>query len=404
MDSVSVCSEVQELKTILLHRPGKELEHLTPQYLDELLFEDIPWLERMQEEHDQFAQTLRDNGCEVLYHQQLLHDVLKDSAVRKEQIDIACRLSDLEHLKEYSHIRDYIEALSSEELAALLIEGLPKDRIETGGWNLSLAYHTRDTYPFYINPLPNHYFTRDPGAVIGKGVSLNAMNSHARKRESYLLKAIFDNHPLFKGRELKRWYQPSEKASIEGGDILVLSDKVLAIGCSARTSSTGIETLAERLFGSDTGIEEILVVQLPIKRAYMHLDTVLTMLDHDKFTIYPGIAQLIRTFRLTPGKGGSVIVESEDDLEKALGRALKLPAVDIIYSGGGKGITADREQWNDSTNTLALAPGKVITYRRNVVSNDTLRKHGIEVVEVEGNELVRGRGGPRCMSMPLHRA
>ena len=404
MDTVSVHSEVQELKTILLHRPGKELEHLTPQYLDELLFEDIPWLERMQEEHDLFAQTLRNNGCEVLYHQQLLHDVLKDDKLRKDQIDLVCRLSGLDHLKEYSHIRDYIEGLTPGELAALFIEGLPKDRIHTGGWNLSLAYYTRDTYPFYINPLPNLYFTRDPGSIISEGVSLNAMKSHARMRESYLLKAIFDHHPRFTDKSIKRWYQPSEKASIEGGDILVLNERALAIGCSARTSSTGIETLAERLFNSDSGIEEILVVQLPLKRAYMHLDTVFTMLDYDKFTIYPGIAQTIKTYRLTPGKEGSVNVETEQSLEKALCKALSLPAVDLIYSGGGKGFTADREQWNDSTNTLALAPGKVITYRRNVVSNDTLRKHDIEVVEIEGNELVRGRGGPRCMSMPLHRA
>ena len=403
MDSISVYSEVRELKSILLHRPGKELEHLTPQYLDELLFEDIPWLERMQEEHDQFAQTLRDNGCEVLYHQQLLHEILKDDTLRKEQIEQVCQLSDLDHLKEYGRIRDYIESLPAEELAALLIEGLPKNRIQTKGAFLSLTYYTKDTYPFYVNPLPNLYFTRDPGSIIADGVSLNAMNSQARMRESYLLKAIFDHHPLFAGKDLKRWYQPDEKASIEGGDILVLNDKVLAIGCSARTSSTGIETLAERLFNRDSGIEEILVVQLPFKRAYMHLDTVFTMLDYDKFTIYPGIAKAIKTFRLTPGKKGAVTVETEKSLEQALCRSLRLPAVDIIYSGGGKGFTADREQWNDSTNTLALAPGKVITYRRNVVSNDTLRKHGIEVVEIEGNELVRGRGGPRCMSMPLHR-
>ena len=175
------------------------------------------------------------------------------------------------------------------------------------------------------------------------------------------------------------------------------------MGCSARTSSEGIEKLAGRLFQSDSGFREVLVIQIPNARAYMHLDTVFTMLDADKFTIFPGIKESVKVFRLSPGKGENLRIDSEPSLGDALKDVLGLPSVDLIQSGGEDSFTAAREQWNDSTNTLALAPGVVVTYKRNFHSNETLRQHGIEVVEIEGSELVRGRGGPRCMSMPLKR-
>ena len=266
-----------------------------------------------------------------------------------------------------------------------------------------LSYYIKDDFPYYINPLPNLYFTRDPGAIIAEGMAVNAMKTAARSRETLILDYIRRYHPLFGASELL-WYSPEDGDSIEGGDILVLGSETVAVGCSIRTSSEGIEKLAGRLFQGDSGIREVLVLQIPNARAYMHLDTVFTMLTEDKFTIFSGVAERIRVFRLTPGKGENLRIQPEDTLTGALKSALNLPAVQLIQSGGGDNFAAAREQWNDSTNTLALAPGVVVTYRRNVHSNSTLRQHGIEVVEIEGSELVRGRGGPRCMSMPLDRA
>ena len=400
-----VHSEVGKLDAVLLHRPGKELERLTPQYLEELLFDDIPWLGRMQEEHDLFADVLRKRGCDVYYYNQLLEDIIKDKSVKQELIRELSTFTGIDQLKERDAILEHLDSRSPEELSEILIAGLHKNEISYREDKRSLAYFITDDYPFYINPLPNLYFTRDPGAVIGDSVSINSMRTNARNRETMILSYINRFHPLISGGDNPTWYNYKDSESIEGGDILVLSRRTIAIGCSARTSAQAIEKIAENLFNGRSSIDEVLVIQIPFKRAYMHLDTVFTMLDRDKFTIFPGIEKDVKVFSLmrSKAKTGGLKIKALDSLSTALCKGLNLDHVTIIPSGGGDKITAAREQWNDSTNTLAIAPGIVVTYRRNTASNESLRENGIEVVEIEGSELVRGRGGPRCMSMPLRR-
>ncbi|OQX29715.1 MAG: arginine deiminase [Spirochaeta sp. LUC14_002_19_P3] len=400
--SLSVQSEIGPLRKVLLHRPGRELETLTPQFLEELLFDDIPWLERIQEEHDQFADTLRTRGCKVYYYTDLLADILRTDNVREELLNQVLTYSRIPDEQQRRIIRDYLNGKRAAELAEILIGGLRKEDVPRKDNEKRLSHYIRDGFPYCINPLPNLYFTRDPGTIIGTGIAINAMKTAARSRESLILNFIYRRHPLFaETRQL--WYSPEDGDSIEGGDILVLSPRALAIGCSARTSSTGIEKLAARLFVNNSGIQEILVLHIPNARAFMHLDTVFTMLDFDKFIIYPGIEHSIQVFHLSPSSKKGVHIQARESLADALKSVLKLPALNLVPSGGGDYFTAAREQWNDSANTLALAPGIVITYKRNFHSNETLRRNGIEVVEIEGSELVRGRGGPRCMSMPLER-
>ncbi len=406
MPFYNIKSEVGKLEAVLLHRPGKELEKLTPQYLEELLFDDIPWLGKMQEEHDLFANVLSDRGCQVYYYDKLLEDILKKPQVKKELISDMAKFTGILKLKEKDAILEYLNSKDSKELAEIFIAGLHKNEINYQTGNRSLSYYITDDYPYYINPIPNLYFTRDPGAVIGSGISINSMKTLARNRETMLLSYINRYHDDIKGASASLWYDYTNSDSIEGGDILVLSEKAIIVGCSARTSPDAIEKLAENLFNGKSTVKEVLVIQIPLKRAYMHLDTVFTMLDRNKFTIFPGIENELKVFKITPALQGigTLKITPKDSLIVALNEALGRDDVIILQSGGGDKITAAREQWNDSTNTLAIAPGTVVTYRRNQASNETLRNNGIEVIEIEGSELVRGRGGPRCMSMPLRRA
>ena len=400
-----ITSEVGKLNDVLLHRPGRELESLTPQYLDFMLFEDIPYLAQMQAEHDQFARLLEAQGCRVHYVEALLEEVLGTASLRDTAVRHIVESSKLFSQPLKHVITEYLLESSPKQLASYCVGGLLKSEVDGKVHHKTLSYFIRDTYPYYISPLPNLYFTRDPATVVGNGVSINVMKTEARRRENWLMSLLVDNHRLFTSSRKHRDY--SMGSSIEGGDILVLNDSCVLVGSSARTDVWAIEAFAKRMMAplerGGEGLREILVVQIPYTRAFMHLDTVFTMVDRDKFCIYSGIKSSLRVFSMVMGPGDSLEISEERTLHQALKRVLGLPALELIDSGGKDPIASAREQWNDSTNTLAVAPGTVITYRRNVVSNETLERHGITVLPISGSELVRGRGGPRCMSMPLNR-
>lgn len=400
---IHVTSEIGKLNKVMLHRPGKEIENLVPEYLGRLLFDDIPFLKVAQQEHDKFAETLRENGVEVLYLEKLTSEVLEKSEIKKYFVREFLEESHISAPAVYEALYDYLMSKSPKDLVDSVMAGIRKNEVEVKEAN-SLPDLMDDSYPFYLDPMPNLYFTRDPGASIGNGITINTMRTEARRRETLFLKYIHKYHPFFANSQTPLWYDRILPNNIEGGDELVLSKNVLAIGCSQRTSSEAIEVVAKNLFKSHTSFETVLVFEIPVCRAFMHLDTVFTMVDYDKFTIHPGIEGPLNVFEIKRGQNDTLkIKQNKDVLENILKNALNLPAVDLIRCGGGDEIVAGREQWNDGSNTLAIAPGKVITYERNYVTNEILSKRGINVITIPSAELSRGRGGPRCMSMPLNR-
>lgn len=400
---INVTSEIGKLNKVMLHRPGKEIENLIPEYLGRLLFDDIPYLEVARKEHDKFADILRENGAEVLYLEELITEALEDIKVREKFLHQFLKESYITSEDANEAIYNYLISKPTKEMIDTIMAGVTKNDVEVN-ISGSLASLIEDNYPFYLDPMPNLYFTRDPGASVGNGLTINTMQTEARRRESLFLKFIHEYHKSFNSYEVPLWYDRSLEDSIEGGDELVLSDKIFAIGCSQRTSPEAIETVAKNLFKRHTSFEKVLVFQIPACRAFMHLDTVFTMVDYDKFTIHQAVEGPLNVFEITKGEKGRLnIIQNRDILKNILKSALNLPSVDLIRCGGDDFIVAGREQWNDGSNTLAIAPGKVITYERNYATNEILTKHGITVLAMPSSELSRGRGGPRCMSMPLNR-
>ena len=404
--AIQVKSEIGKLKKVMLHRPGKELEHLVPGDLERLLFDDIPYLKTAQNEHDLFAGIMRGEGVEVVYLEDLTADVLRDNEELKrqfvEQFITEGEVAD-EKMKEY--LASYLMEIRDEkELVLKMMSGVRVGELELKT-NRPLVNLVKTDSQFIMDPIPNLYFTRDPFACIGSGVSLNCMYSRTRRRETLFGKYVLENHPEFAGRT-PFYYKRELPYSIEGGDILNLSNKVLAIGISQRTTAEAVELLAQRIFEDESAeIETILALDIPAIRAFMHLDTVCTQVDYDKFTIHPGILGTLRIFELKKGdrKGEIKVKEMRSPLADVLAKHLKLDKVTLIRCGGKDAIASEREQWNDGSNTLCIEPGKVVVYDRNYVTNQILRENGIRVLEMASSELSRGRGGPRCMSMPLER-
>jgi len=401
--AINVKSEIKPLKKVLLHRPGRELLNLTPDTLERLLFDDIPFLKVAQQEHDAFAKILRDNGVEVVYLEDLAAETISQCPDLKQKF--------LEQFITEGGVLvpEYREALlklfnsykDNKELILKTMEGVKYGELELNSDSLNSKLN--DDSELILDPMPNLYFTRDPFASIGKGVSLNRMYSVTRNRETIYSDYIFKHHNDYKGK-VPYFYERDNQFHIEGGDILNLNDKVLAIGISQRTQAAAIDQIAKNVFASaDSSIETVLAFKIPETRAFMHLDTVFTQIDYDKFTIHPNIMGPLEVYELTKDGDKIKIKLLTDTLKAILEKYLGVPDVKLIKCGGEDRIAAEREQWNDGSNTLCIAPGVIIVYERNDVTNELLKRAGLKVLEMPSAELSRGRGGPRCMSMPLVR-
>ena len=389
---VNVHTEIAPLKTVLVHRPGQEVENLVPDLLERLLFDDIPYLKLARQEHDFFVQKMLDNGVEVLYIEKLLTETLTaNDQLNKDFIEQFLSESNA-HTHHLKKLRAYYSNLPIKEMIDVMIAG-----VET----LTIGVKNADGYPFAVDPLPNLLFQRDVFSSVYNGVCLNRMRSTTRNRETLFAFFVLSYHPRF-SEQVKWYYERHWSSSIEGGDVLMLNAKNIIVGCTERTEMKAIEKLASNLF-NDLSHKDFRVVALdiPKKRAFMHLDTVLTNIDYDKFVVHPLIFEYENQFKIWEiTKSGKKLIKMSliDYFSFILGFK-----VTFIRCGGDSPIAAGREQWNDGTNVLTLKPGKVISYERNHVTNQLLRDAGIEVIEMPSSELSRGRGGPRCMTMPIWR-
>lgn len=399
MKKINVNNEIKPLKKVLLHRPGEELLNLTPNALDELLFDDIPDLEKAIEEHDNFAKIFKDEGIEVVYLEDLMAETLdQNKNLREEFLEKYLKEANISDELAYRESKKLLESIKdTKEFVLKTMSGITLK--ELGIKNDKVIYNQKYTA---INPMPNLYFTRDPFSSIAEGVSINSMYSVTRSRETIYADYIFNYHKDYKGT--KNFYGRGKDYHIEGGDILNINKNLLMIGISQRTELDAIRVLAKNVLeDKDNDINEIIGVNIPNERAYMHLDTVFTQIDVDTFTYHPGIISTFHAvkFSLRDGEMSEEFIEkSLDDLLKD---ALKLDKINLLPCGGGDPIAALREQWTDGSNTLAIAPGKVIVYKRNTVTNQMLELNDIEVIKLDSSTLTVGRGGPRCMSMPLIR-
>lgn len=399
--AIQVKSEVAPLKRVLLHRPGQELEQLVPNSLEPLLFDDIPYLQGAQSEHDRFAELLRENGVEVVYLSALTAQTLsRDSALAARFVEDFIHRSGCIAESYQEPLTELLLSLPSPEALVLkTMTGVCFDELPSGGRH-GLAALRKDRTHFVLDPIPNLYFTRDPFASIGNGVSLHHMYSVTRCRETIYSDYILHYHPDFAGL-VPFYYTPDEPFTLEGGDILNLSADTIAVGISQRTMPEAVERLAHNIFRDDRSrIRRVLAFDIPSRRAFMHLDTVLTQIDTDKFLIHPSVLDHLSIYELTPEKP---VRELTKPVEQVLAEAVGVDRVKLLRCGGGDQIAAQREQWNDGSNALCLRPGTVIAYDRNYVTNRLLEEEGVTVLRIPSGELSRGRGGPRCMSMPLVR-
>jgi arginine deiminase len=379
-----------------LHRPGPELKRLTPRNNDKLLFDGIPWVGKAQDEHDEFAAALRDHDVEVLYLTELLSEALETLPAREDCI--AAVLQDPRHGDTLrAALGAHLHELHPDDLALTLIAGLAHD--ELGGGN-GLTYALMDRQDFVIDPLPNLLFTRDSSVWIRDQVAITSLAMPARRRETTLTSAIFTHHPRFAGTA---HVYDAGLEPVEGGDVMLLAPGVIAAGTGERTTPAGVERLATNVFAAGLA-HTVLAVPIAQERATMHLDTVCTMVDTDAVVMYPNVADELVAITLTPASDGDGLhVAPSQPFLVAAAKAMGIDTLRIIDTGLDP-VTAEREQWDDGNNTLAIAPRLAVAYERNIETNARLEQAGIEVVRISGSELGSGRGGPRCMSCPIRRA
>ncbi|PKM70330.1 MAG: arginine deiminase, partial [Firmicutes bacterium HGW-Firmicutes-18] len=368
MKPINVTSEIGRLKKVLLHRPGQELENLMPEYLERLLFDDIPYLKIAQEEHDEFAGILRNNGVEVVYLEDLATESILNNDIKEAFVEEYLEEANIWNKRRFEGLKQYFMEMEEKELVAKMMAGLRKNEFKNFS-KRGLKDYLDNDYPFIIDPMPNLYFTRDPFASIANGISLHRMKTFTRNRETIFTKYILKHHPDFAPHDIPLWYDRTDKFSLEGGDILILNKNIIAVGISQRTDPVAIEIFAERILSSENDFNRILAFDIPKVRSFMHLDTVFTMVDHNKFTIHPNIQHAITVYSLTLQDGKIEIDEERDMLENILSKYLEIDNVELIKCGGNSMIDAAREQWNDGSNTLAIGPGEVIVYSRNYVTN-----------------------------------